>query len=335
MNTPTKVGAFALGLAAAFGGAAAVGAAVGPVASAESPVGHDSERESYAGREASTDHGSDHAAQPQVTDDPQTPGGLMIAQHGYALDLTQAEVAPSKHAQVGFRILGPDGAPVTDYTESHGKDLHLIAVRRDMTGFQHVHPDLAPDGTWSVPLDLSRAGEHRVFADFTPAGGDRPLTLGADLSVAGRYDPQRLPAASTTARVDGYTVAVDGALVPGEESKLTLSVGRDGEPVTDLQPYLQAYGHLVVLRDGDLAYLHVHPAGSPGDGTTQPGPEVTFYATAPSAGKYRLFLDFRHDGVVRTAEFTAVATGPTGSTPTPGSNHPDDSRGSTDSGHGH
>ena len=94
----------------------------------------------------------------------------------------------------------------------------------------------------------------------------------------------------------------------GSASELTLSVSRDGRPVTDLQPYLAAYGHLVVLRDGDLAYLHVHPAGEPGDGTTPSGPDITFYATAPSVGDYRLFLDFQHGDVVRTAEFTVRAT---------------------------
>jgi len=91
-------------------------------------------------------------------------------------------------------------------------------------------------------------------------------------------------------------------------------VARGGQPVTDLQPYLAAYGHLVALRDGDLAYPHVHPAGAPGDGATQPGPDITFFATAPSAGVYRLFLDFRHGDVVRTAEFTVRADGP----PAPG-----------------
>ena len=89
---------------------------------------------------------------------------------------------------------------------------------------------------------------------------------------------------STSAVVDDYEVTLDGDLVAGEESELTLTVRRDGAPVTDLQPYLAAYGHLVALRDGDLAYLHVHPAGEPGDGTTEPGPGVTFYASAPSAG---------------------------------------------------
>jgi hypothetical protein len=206
---------------------------------------------------------------------------------------------------VDFRILGPDGRPVTAYEETHDEDLHFIAVRRDMTGFQHVHPELARDGTWTTPLELT-PGDWRVFADFTPSGGQK-LTLGADLAVAGAYTPQPLAEPATTAEVDGYSVTLHGDLVAGQESELTLSVSRDGQPVTDLEPYLAAYGHLVALRDGDLAYLHVHPAGEPGDGTTRPGPDVTFSATAPSVGDYRLFLDFQHDGVVRTAEFTAPA----------------------------
>ena len=102
-------------------------------------------------------------------------------------------------------------------------------------------------------------------------------------------------------------VTLDGRLIPGQAAELTLSVSRDGVPVTDLQPYLAAYGHLVAVRDGDLAYLHVHPAGEPGDGVTSSGPGITFSATAPTAGDYRLFLDLQHDGVVRTAEFTAHA----------------------------
>jgi hypothetical protein len=77
--------------------------------------------------------------------------------------------------------------------------------------------------------------------------------------------------------------------------------------VTDLQSYLAAYGHLVALRQGDLAYLHVHPDGEPGDGRTEAGPDIVFHPPAPSAGSYRLFLDFKHGGVVRTAAFTVTA----------------------------
>jgi hypothetical protein len=143
------------------------------------------------------------------------------------------------------------------------------------------------------------------------------LTLGVDLQAAGDYAPKALPEAGRTSEVDGYTVTLDGDLTPGESSKLTLKVNKDGKPVTDLQPYLGAYGHLVALRAGDLAYLHVHPDGAPDDGKTPPGPGITFYAEVPSRGDYRLFLDFQHAGAVHTVDFTARAGEKTAPAPKP------------------
>ena len=137
-----------------------------------------------------------------------------------------------------------------------------------------------------------------MFADFVPPADGESLTLGADLAVAGDYAPAPLP--RRVARPPRSTATPSPSTAtwsPGEESELTLTVSRDGRPVTDLQPYLGAYGHLVALRDGDLAYLHVHPAGEPGDGTTAPGPDVALRRRPrPSAGTYRLFLDFQHGG---------------------------------------
>ncbi|WP_069162107.1 hypothetical protein [Nocardia altamirensis] len=290
MNASTKFAGFALGLAAVFGIAVAVGATVGP-----EPTTPDSNAHNEAAPAAQPDH---------------APGGMMATEGGYTLRLDTARTTAAPNVPLRFRILDQAGAPLTRYQRAHDKDLHLIVVRRDMVAFQHVHPVLGGDGTWSVPLDLSRAGDYRVFADFTPDGGEN-LTLGTDLRVAGTYDPQPLPAAATTSTVGGYTVTLDGTVAPGQASKVTLSVSKDGKPVTDLQPYLAAYGHLVALRTADLAYLHVHPDGHPGDGVTPAGPGITFYVTAPSAGDYRLFLDFQHEGVVRTAEFTlTVGQGP-------------------------
>jgi hypothetical protein len=162
------------------------------------------------------------------------------------------------------------------------------------------------DGTWRVASPLTGPGTYRAFADFKPAGAG-PLTLGIDATVPGNVAPRPLPAPATTATVDGYTVTLTGTLTAGRTSRLDLMISRDGRPVTDLQPYLAAYGHLVALRQGDLAYLHVHPDGEPGDGRTAPGPAVTFHAEVPSAGTYRLYLDFQHQGRVHTAEFTAGA----------------------------
>ena len=231
------------------------------------------------------------------------PGGLQATQDGYTLALADPIAAAGPDVLLRFQILSPSGAPVKRYVETHEKQLHLIVVRNDLAVFEHVHPVLDADGTWSVPLNLVRAGDYRVFADFMPSGGPA-LTLGANLHVAGRYDPQPLPPASASAEIDDYTVALRGSPKAGEASMLTLSVDRDGKPVDDLQPYLGAYGHLVAVRASDLAYLHVHPMGAPEDGSTAPGPDIVFHTTFPSTGTYRLFLDFQHDDLVRTAAFT-------------------------------
>jgi len=142
-----------------------------------------------------------------------------------------------------------------------------------------------------------------VFADFRPADRDGPVILGLDVPVAGMYQPQPLPEPAMTAHVDQYTVSVDRHLVAGHTSRLTLTVSRHGVPVTDLQAYLGAHGHLIALRAGDLTYLHVHPQQ-----TYVAGPATSFDVEVPTAGAYRLFLDFAHNGAVRTAQFSATAS---------------------------
>jgi hypothetical protein len=315
MKTLTKVGSFGAGLALAFGAAFGVGSAVGPTGSEPDAHGahgddmNDADDMNEANGANGADHGGHGAAQadPDAEAD-EEPGGLRISERGYTLVPPDRPLPAGERTDLRFRILGQDGEPLTSYERTHEKELHLIVVRRDLSGFQHVHPALGRDGTWSVPLTLDAAGDYRMFADFAPAGdAEGPLTLGADLAVAGAYEPEPLPAPERTASVAGYTVTLAGELTAGADSELTLSVSRNGRPVTDLDPYLGAYGHLVALRDGDLAYLHVHPEGTPGDGETPAGPGITFHTRAPSAGSYRLYLDFQHNGVVRTAEFTVTA----------------------------
>ena len=136
-----------------------------------------------------------------------------------------------------------------------------------------------------------------MFADFDPAGNDPQLTLGIRPHGPGTFDPQgaaRAIAHGAGRRLHRHPRPATSEA--GKQAKLTLTVAKDGKPVTDLEPYLAAYGHLVALREGDLAYLHVHPDGEPGDGTTKPGPSITFFAEVPSAGRYRLYLDFKHGG---------------------------------------
>ncbi|MEV0171452.1 hypothetical protein AB0I00_10075 [Streptomyces sp. NPDC050803] len=237
------------------------------------------------------------------------PAGLEISQGGYTLALQTTRLEADEKSELRFAVVEDStGRNVTAYQRAHGKELHLILASRDLTVYRHLHPTRAAGGTWSTPVHLPKAGGYRVFADFSPEGGEA-LILGADLSASGAPELAALPEHNTTARVDGYEVRLDGSLTAGRPSELTLTVAKDGKPVLDLEPYLGAYGHLVALRFGDLAYLHVHPNGEPGDGRTLPGPEVSFTATAPTAGAYRLFLDFQHEGEVRTAAFTVHAGG--------------------------
>ena len=319
MNTGLRITAYTAALAVAFGAAYGVGKGVEPVASNKS---NDSNASDVAERApARHDSHSKVSPEPDEADEPDEggghaeeresapPGGLQISEGGYTLDLRTPGVTAGHRTDLRFVIRDDEGRAVTAYQREHDKELHLILASRDLVTYRHLHPTRAADGTWSIPVDLPRAGGYRVFADFTPAGKNAEnLTLGADLAASGTYKPEKLPAPNDTAEVNGYEVELDGGLRPGAASELKLKVSRDGRPVTDLQPYLGAYGHLVALRSGDLAYLHVHPNGEPGDGKTRPGPGVSFTATAPSDGTYRLFLDFKHEGKVHTAAFT-VRTG--------------------------
>ena len=155
MKTGHKVALYGLVLAVIFGGTWAAGAAAGPTAQQAPPAEH-----------------NEHKAEPA-----KVPPGLSVADNGYTLVLHDEE-------SLGFHINGPDGQPVTKFAVEHEKRLHLIVVRRDLTGFQHVHPELGDDGRWTTDVDLE-PGTWRVFADFKASDGPA-LTLGTDLTVPGR-----------------------------------------------------------------------------------------------------------------------------------------------------
>lgn len=303
MHAGLKITTFAAALVATFGTAYGVGKGIDPVVEDSPPARHESHGEASPTPSPSPEGGGGHAGH-----ETEPAGGLQISEKGYTLDLETPRVAAGHRADLRFVIRDSDGRAVTAYQREHDKELHLIVASRDLVTYRHLHPTRATDGTWGIPVELPRAGGYRVFADFTPAKKNAEnLTLGADLAASGPYQPQQLPAPSATAKIHGYEVRLDGGLRPGTAGELKLKVSRNGRPVTDLQPYLGAYGHLVALRSGDLAYLHVHPNGEPGDGTTRPGPDISFTATAPSSGTYRLFLDFKHAGKVHTAAFTVRA----------------------------
>ena len=174
----------------------------------------------------------------------------------------------------------------------HTKRMHLIVVRRDLTGFRHLHPRMDADGTWSTPVRLAAPGCYRLLADFVHEG--KAATLASDLRVDGAADLKDLPESTDVPPATAATRSRSTPPTPaGEEAELTFEITRGGRPV-EVEPYLGADGHLVALREGDLAFLHVHPEDA------RPGtPGIGFAATFPTAGRYRLFLQFQVGGACR------------------------------------
>jgi hypothetical protein len=300
-STASRLAAFAAGLALLGGGAAAVGAATDAtppfqdclkVAAADAGSGDGAmEDEAMSGEDG----------EPMVE---AVPGadGLRSELAGLSLAPRPTAFAAGRTTTWRFRILGCDGEPVRDFEPEQGKLLHLIVVRSDFTGYQHLHPTLGRDGTFSVDVATPRPGRYRAIADFVVDG--RKYVVGTTLVAPGRATGAPLPEPSLHASVDGYDVELQrpAVLEAGGEAQLTFRITRRGRPVADLQPYLGAYGHLVALHAPELAYSHVHP-----DGEDRAGGAITFDAELHEPGTYRLFLQFQTRGRVHTAAFTQTA----------------------------
>jgi hypothetical protein len=229
--------------------------------------------------------------------------GLSSELAGLALAPRPAMFAAGTTRTWRFRVLGCDGEPIRDFEPEQGKLLHLIVVRSDFTGYQHLHPTLGRDGTFSVDVSTPRPGRYRAIADFVIDG--RKYVLGTTLTAPGRATDAPLPGPSLHASVDGYDVELQrpAVLEAGGEAPLTFRITHRGRPVSDLEPYLGAYGHLVALHAPELAYSHVHP-----DGEDRTGGAITFNAELHEPGTYRLFLQFQTRGRVHTAAFTQTAS---------------------------
>lgn len=192
-----------------------------------------------------------------------------------------------------FHLEGPSGDTVTEYAMAHGALLHVIVVRLDLSDFYHVHPTIGSDGSWTVPIPGPGAW-HLVFESTPIVNGrpvDEPIIVTADIDDDTVIDSVPLPPADDNVEIGGLKVTRDGF-----DFAVT---NPDGSPATDLEPYLEQVAHLVAIRQGDLAFTHLHPLDSPA-GT------FDFGSGLSEPGTYRLFLQFGHAGSVLTVPFTVV-----------------------------
>ena len=243
-----------------------------------------------------------------------------LSSDAFTVEVKPSEaLQPGKPASLTLSVRDPSGQPAKQFEKVHEMFMHVLAVSKDLSWFAHEHPELQKDGTFKLSLAFPSAGEYVLYHDFTPpAVGQQvvsvPLTVPgqAAVPVALKVDIDK------PKLVDGYTVAfkATGPIQTEQESELVFEIARDGKPVADLEPYLGAMGHFVIISQDLKSFVHSHPheegeeAGGHGHGESghdskphaaeKGGPDVHFHARFEAPGVYKGWGQFQHKGKVLT-----------------------------------
>jgi hypothetical protein len=240
--------------------------------------------------------------------------------------LTANQINLNEPTTIKYRIKDDKGNVVTDFAIAHEKVMHFIVVRKDLTHFQHLHPDFNQEtGEFRVAVTFPAPGPYRFFADFTPGTGNPmqlPVTVSSDLTVGDVPDFQPQEVTPDTKKEVSVppdyhvTYTLPSELQSQTPVTYSLVVEKDNQPVI-LENYLGALGHSVILKAGTLAYIHTH-AGEQGDSMehgehgghamppAQQENKIDFSTTFPDAGIYRIFTQFQHQGNVLTTAYTVA-----------------------------
>jgi Cu+-exporting ATPase len=231
-----------------------------------------------------------------------------------------ADVRPGEPARVVVRLTEAEtGEPVGDLTRSHEVWSHLIATRADLGSFAHVHPEpTGRAGELAVEMTFPTAGEYLINTEFRRQGEMGDVHDTQTVTVDGvAPSPVVLEPTARTRVVDGVRVELTGEARVGETSEFafTFTDAATGRPVDDLQPYLAAAGHVVVMRGDGGTFAHEHADVEDAEGDPvfalpgqEFGPELDVHAEFATAGLYQLWGQFRlADGSVLTVPFTVPA----------------------------
>ncbi len=250
---------------------------------------------SSCGRSGGSRHASGHPG--HDADKPAGESGLQVS-----FSFASGRAAAKEESELVIRITDRHGVPVEMYEENHEKLLHLIVVDRDLAYFAHLHPDYRGGGEFAVATAFPAGGSYKVFADFVPEGGSNE-TLGDWITVEGEKASRvgLKPDKRLIRAADGKEVelALDEPKA-GREIKLVFTIrdGKTKEEIDDLEPYLGAAGHVVILSADAERYLHVHPIDEKAT-----GPTAEFSTSFPHGGTYKIWGQFKHEGQVITAAF--------------------------------
>lgn len=216
--------------------------------------------------------------------------------------LPAGQPLPGQNTTLTIKLTDKAGKPIDKLDTVHEKKLHLIVVSKDLSFFNHIHPEYKENGEFAITTLFPAAGDYKVIADFTPTGMGA-VNKSQWIAVQGSAPaPQPVrPETVWKTETGGKAVTLSfDQLKAGKELTLTFHIkdAQTGKPVTDLQPYLGAVGHVVILSQDAENYLHVHPADEKAT-----GPDAKFMTTFPHAGVYKIWGQFQHGGAVFTVPF--------------------------------
>lgn len=224
----------------------------------------------------------------------------------YTLDFQTSPAAPGTRMHLTFAPHREgDGAAPLPLARVHTKPLHLIVVRKDLSFFDHVHPESQMDGSLALDYTFPQAGDYLLYADLTPQNATNQV-FRLPVTVPGNAPPSlALQETPASARLIGdYRISLSVSPTPAasrDESTLTFTLTQDGKPLADLEPFLGAGGHCVILSEDTKAYLHSHPVERAPAAVY--GPSVTFHTHFPRPGLYKVWGQFQRQGRVLTADF--------------------------------
>lgn len=261
-----------------------------------------------------------------VSTAPQTPIEVSVT-------TTPAQPKAGEKTKLVFEMKS-GGTRVSSFDVVHEKKLHLLMVTPDLSWFAHEHPEPQPDGTFVLEFAFPSGGNYRLFSDFK-ATDRNGIVLTTDVGVEGPAKPTQPLVASDTKKprsVEGFDVRFTSPLpVAGVEKQMTFVVTKNKKPVTDLEPYLGAMGHLVVIGSDAKTFLHAHPeehaeghaakphvdpAGAPAHTHADTPGVVSFSTTFPKPGLYKAWAQFQVKGKPIIADFVFdVPEGAPGASP--------------------
>ena len=212
-----------------------------------------------------------------------------------------AVVQAGQPTQLNLMIHDDNGAMIRDFEVFHERKVHLMVVSAGLDQFAHIHPDLDAAGNLTISHVFPTGGKYRLYADYQPAGKPQAIAL-AEIQVTGDTPPVPALVPNVPGLIQGPGLQADITLTPakpGEGTPITFRLlDAMNQPVTNLQPYLGAMGHLVILSADGKHYVHAHPV----EGLSSPG-EVQFAAHFPHAGLYKGWGQFQRADTVETVPF--------------------------------